>query len=384
MLDKFSAEKKKQYMYFAAGAAGLTTFLILVTSVFSNDAPVAEKLETPAIKITNKKDTDAKVFRKESGAEMADMKASIELLKRQLEDKDKEGTSNSQSAGVNLPLQQQSSSILNIPPPPPPPSSVAPMTPPMESKHTDKPVEKTSVVMNDMIANVVGVKDAKDEATVLKNESKKKIDIPSGSFMGGVLLSGVDAPTGGKAKSGPHPILIKIVETAKLPNLFTADLKECHAVGSAYGDLSSERAYIRVEKITCMTKKGEVIEKTKGSSFGYVAGEDGKVGLLGRVVSKQGSMLARTMAAGFLEGVSKGFSQGNTTYSVQPTGTVSTPNPGTVMETGLWSGAAEASKKLADFYMKLANEMFPVIEINAGRKVDIVLLERISFDVEEK
>jgi len=34
--------------------------------------------------------------------------------------------------------------------------------------------------------------------------------------------------------------------------------------------------------------------------------------------------------------------------------------------------------------MKLANEMFPVIEINAGRKVDVVLLEKMSFDTEVK
>jgi conjugal transfer pilus assembly protein TraB len=37
------------------------------------------------------------------------------------------------------------------------------------------------------------------------------------------------------------------------------------------------------------------------------------------------------------------------------------------------SGAGDALERLADFFMDMAEEMFPVIEIDAGRSVELVL-----------
>jgi conjugal transfer pilus assembly protein TraB len=38
------------------------------------------------------------------------------------------------------------------------------------------------------------------------------------SFTRGTLLGGLDAPTGGQAQSNPHPVLIRLSDTAVLPN----------------------------------------------------------------------------------------------------------------------------------------------------------------------
>lgn len=400
MLDKFSTEKKKQVLYSVAAVGVLVSAFLLLSSAFKKDVPQAV-IDEPKLNIVDKKDTDAKTFRKEYADKDAEKDAKLKKLQEELEALKSGGLNNQgQVQSQALPGQQQLpnsqyhngtanqvNTLSSMLTPPPPPTAAIPASLP-EPAPTKQETPK-SVVMGDMIGMISGAAPAPEvkvsEGAGKSNSEIKKVEIPSGSFMGGIILSGIDAPTGGKAKTSPHPVLIKVTNMARLPNKFKANLKECHVLGSGYGDLSSERAFVRIEKISCMTEDGRAIEKGGGGqSLGYVTGEDGKVGIPGRVVSKQGAMLARTLAAGFLEGVSKGFNSSNMTYSIQPTGTVQTPNPNDTLQMGLMGGVGEASKKLADFYMKLANEMFPVVEVAAGRKVDMILLEKMTFDIDEK
>lgn len=385
MHAKFSKEKKKQLYYAAAAIGVVSATILLLNSAFEQEKPV-QQTETPKINIIDKKDTDASVFRKDFAESDAKQNVKLAELEKRLADMLNGGNLQAMPTNQQLPVSNsQNSNFSNLLVPPPVPPSPEPVSSVVdtESQKNEKREVPTSVVMGDMIGNISSPAPAV-ESKEKEVQKRKKIEIPSGSFMSGVLLSGIDAPTGGKAQTSPHPVLIKVVNMAKLPNKFKANLKECHILGSGYGDLSSERAYIRVEKIACMTTDGRAVEKGgKGGSIGYVTGEDGKTGLSGRVVSKQGAILARTLAAGFLEGVSKSFQNSSMTYSVQPTGSVATPDPNDTLKVGLMGGAGEASKKLADFYMKLANEMFPIVEISAGRKVDVVLLDKVSFEYDE-
>lgn len=393
MFDKFSTEKKKQFFFTGALVLGSTAAIFLLSSVFSSDKPKVNTIETPNVRILDKKDLDNKVFRHEAGLNDAKVNAELASVKKELEEIKNGRNPAMQQNGFGqqsapLPPMSQLPQVTAAPPAPAPapPTNVSPSNPPEVPTKKEAP---RSVVMQDMIVSVSSGNStdatasgpASNEPTKTKPK-QKKIEIPSGSFMQGVLLSGIDAPTGTKGKSSPHPVLIQIVESTNLANGFRADLKGCRVIGSAYGDLSSERAYIRVEKLSCVAKDGRVVEKSKGASFGYVTAEDGKAGLLGRVVTKQGTILARALMTGFVDGVAKGFQQSSMNYSIQPTGSVGIPDPNMLAQQGIGSGVSEASKKLADFYMKLANEMFPVIEINAGRKVDVVLLEKITFDTD--
>ena len=64
--------------------------------------------------------------------------------------------------------------------------------------------------------------------------------LPTGSFARAVLLSGVDAPTGGLARTNPHPVLLRVMELAQLPNHYRSRVKECFVTAAAYGDLSTK------------------------------------------------------------------------------------------------------------------------------------------------
>lgn len=197
--------------------------------------------------------------------------------------------------------------------------------------------------------------------------------LPAGSIVSGVLVTGMEAPTNNAARSEPFPALVRVKKDAILPNRYRFDVRECFIIASGYGSLSAERAYLRAEILSCVRNDGGVIEVPLKA---YAVGEDGKVGLRGRVVSKQGQMLARSLAAGFFSGMSQVFGQA-------PIPTISTTSSGSVeyqnllstnsLTAGAVKGASSALDRLAKFYLGMAKDIFPVIEINANRRVEFVV-----------
>ena len=204
--------------------------------------------------------------------------------------------------------------------------------------------------------------------------------IPAGSILTGVLLNGLDAPTGQGARQQPTPALVRIKHDAILPNRFRADVRECFVIVGGFGDLGSERAYLRAETLTCVRTDGGVIEVPLDA---YAVGEDGKVGIRGRLVSKQGALLAKALQAGFLTAFSKVFTQVPATpFSNAATGgqvqfqSMFTPQ---AAEAGFAGGVGGAMDKLADYYMKMAENTFPVLEVDAGRGIELIINKGTSL-----
>ena len=249
-------------------------------------------------------------------------------------------------------------SLKSLPPPPPPPK---PQTgaPPSQGGGGIKKVSFEKEIQK-----------RKKEREKRRYEILRKFYIPSGTFVEGILLSGLDAPTGMGAKQDTIPVLINLVDNSILPNDWKQDLKDCRVIGEAYGDLSSERVYIRTDYMSCVDDEGNVYDF---SFDGYVAGEDGKVGLRGRVVSKQGALIARAFLSSFFEGAGNILQTTATTTTITGSGVVSSVQPGKIARAGVFAGFAESAKRLSDYYMKLLDQTFPVIEIGAGRKVTIVV-----------
>lgn len=199
------------------------------------------------------------------------------------------------------------------------------------------------------------------------------------SFTRGVLLGGLDAPTGGQSQSNPHPVLIRLSDNSVLPNQFRGEYRECFVIAAGYGDISSERAYLRTESLSCVRADGATLEVR---IQGTVYGEDGKVGMRGRLVTKQGQMLANALLAGVVSGIGQGLSTANTTYSSSPLGTVaSTDSNADAYRAGLGQGVGKALDRLAQYYIRLAENTFPVIEVDASREIDVVITKGVRIDV---
>ena len=217
------------------------------------------------------------------------------------------------------------------------------------------------------------------EAKQSSEQSAKhsEVFIPAGSILTGVLLNGLDAPTGKKAKKEPMPVLFRIKKEAILPNRFHVDVRECFLLAAGFGDLSAERAYFRGETFSCVRQDGGVIEVPMNA---YATGEDGKNGIRGRVVSKQGALLAQSMMAGFLRGFSDAF--GRNQIPVLMTGGLGSLSGTTPFQSafsaqstegGALKGAGYAMERLSHFYMDMAEEIYPVIEVDATRQVNFIL-----------
>jgi conjugal transfer pilus assembly protein TraB len=200
--------------------------------------------------------------------------------------------------------------------------------------------------------------------------------MPAGSFITTSLLAGVDAHTGGRASKDPIPVLMRLIDRGQLPNYFNSDVEDCHVIGAAAGDISSERVNIRTETLSCIMQDGRVIEVPMR---GYVAGEDGKAGFRGRLVSKQGAMMAQAMLAGIASGLGEVVSGGAVTTQTSPLGTVSSIDPDKLLQAGIGGGASRALEKAADYYIARANEIFPVLEVSANRRGEIVLTSGVDF-----
>lgn len=191
------------------------------------------------------------------------------------------------------------------------------------------------------------------------------------------LLGGLDAPTGGQAQANPHPVLIRLADNAVLPNRFRAEYRECFVIAAGYGDISSERAYLRTETLSCVREDGSTLEvRIQGSVYG----EDGKVGLRGRLVTKQGQLLANALLAGVVSGIGQGLATSSSSTSTSALGTIATASGSEAYRAGLGSGVGRALDRLAQYYIKLAEQTFPVIEVDAGREVDVVITKGVRID----
>jgi conjugal transfer pilus assembly protein TraB len=221
----------------------------------------------------------------------------------------------------------------------------------------------------------IGNMTSRDIAGQPKGSAGKETWLPAGSMFQGVLLTGMDAPTSGAAQKNPTPALVRIKTDAILPNRFKQDIKECFVLVSGYGVMSTERANLRTEMLSCVRADGGVIE-TKLD--GYLVGDDGKVGLRGRLVSKQGSIIAKAGISGLLSGFS-GALQPQAVPAIN-TGVVGANmqtqqmDMSQIMESGLYKGASNSLNQISKFYLDMAKEIFPVIEIDAMRSVTVILV----------
>ncbi len=216
-----------------------------------------------------------------------------------------------------------------------------------------------------------------------KSHSIKKTQdntIPAGAFAQAVLLGGVDASTSINSSSDPRPVLLRITDAGTLPRKFKSDLKNCHILASSYGDISSERVFMRLEKLTCTERKTGEISETVVS--GYVAGEDGRAGVRGVLADRAGDMMRNALVGGFFGGMAKFLIQAQNPMTFTPVAPFGQTNPLSheqMLKAGAGQGTSSALERYADFYIKRAEQMQPVLQVAAGRQVNIIFTEGTPF-----
>ena len=201
------------------------------------------------------------------------------------------------------------------------------------------------------------------------------------SFMEAKLLTGFDASTSGKGRNNPEPLLLRIQCPAVLPNDIKANLKGCFVIAEAVGRLDKERADVRLVSLSCLSNEGKAIIDTPVK--GFVTDSDSKVGLSGRVVSRMGAATARAIIAGFFGGMGDMLKDTATTQTVSPLGSTTTVDPSQITKYAVGSGLSEGAASLHDFYLGLAKQTTPVIEVGAAKKITVIISEGKELEIRE-
>lgn len=204
--------------------------------------------------------------------------------------------------------------------------------------------------------------------------------IPSGSFVQGVLISGIDASTGTSAAGNPEPVLIELTDSGDLSRYFTSTVKGCRVTAAGYGVLSKERVMMRLEKLSCIeAETGEVMET---EIDGYVSGEDGRAGLRGTVVDKAGAQMRSSVMAGFMTSFSNFLAASSNPVMFAPqTGLaqMSSLTGSDLLKQGASKGVSGALDRYIEYSIKRAEQIEPIIQIGAGRVVQVVFSKSVGI-----
>lgn len=207
------------------------------------------------------------------------------------------------------------------------------------------------------------------------NEKSLSSYLPTGSYVKAKIISGVHASASVRSQSDPLPILFRIQGPATTASYEHVDLNGCLVTGEAFGDVSSERAFVRLHDMTCSRKHGHVIEtKVKG----YAAAKG--TGIRGKVIRREGEFLKSSFWSGLLSGFGKAASEASTDVSKSPLGTVSSATGADVFKNAAAEGVANAADRLSKYHIERAEQYHAVIEIKAGREVDLIFIEGAYLD----
>lgn len=205
--------------------------------------------------------------------------------------------------------------------------------------------------------------------------------LPPNSFARAKVIVGVDASAGVNSQTDPLPVVLRVTGPARSVyqngRLLTTKIEGCLVNGAARGDLSSEKVYVKLQKMTCPQPGGRyAVSEVKGFlAFG------GKTGVRGRVVSREGSLVTQAFIAGLAGGFGRGFSaNANSVFqgtNITTNGQRSKLSTGDILEGGFGEGVAQSGDMVSKYLIERAEQYQPVIEMPTGIDVEIVFLEGV-------
>jgi conjugal transfer pilus assembly protein TraB len=204
--------------------------------------------------------------------------------------------------------------------------------------------------------------------------------VPTGTFSDAIIIEGADANASVRGENNLVPMQFKLKGRAHLPgNNKLVHLDNCFVTAAAYGDISSERAIVQLQRLSCIIDGKHIDQAVKGHVAFY-----GKNGIKGVPVMRNGKILGLAFTSGALGGLGQSASQvGQTVTGIGATSSVS---GGDVARSAVGGGVGKAADKLADYYIERAEQYHPIIPIGAANRVEVVFIEgfRAKFIEDEE
>lgn len=211
----------------------------------------------------------------------------------------------------------------------------------------------------------------------LQTKKTKLPWIPSGSFSEAVMIEGADANASVTGQQNTSPIVITLIGDISMPNGKTYNMDQCRVTGEIWGDISSERGEVRTKNISCIMNNGRHIDMPFDGHVAY----QGKQGIRGKPVMRNGQIVGYAGAAGLLSGLGEGIKSA-ATPSVG-LGATASIGAGDVFKQGIGGGASKAADTLSQYWIKRAEQYHPVIDIGAGNLVTVVFQQGFRLETIE-
>ena len=187
------------------------------------------------------------------------------------------------------------------------------------------------------------------------------VRLPIGSIVTGELLTGAFAT---KARGDALPVLVQLRSAYSGPNDTEIPLEDCLLIGKATADISSVRARVEAVSLSCVLPDGTAFERVVR---GYLTGEDGTLGVPGKWEFRSGRWLANLLSAmgTAAAGVYADVTIAEALSGANILGSVST---------------SDTTERIQEFFLERAEEILPVVWVESGTPVYLVMLEGLTID----
>ncbi len=361
--QQLSPARKKLVIWIVAGMA----LMVVISTAYHSSRSATDQppgLNAKAREIQLEPDLIEKTLLREQRRQLEKLSKELEEIK------------SAQTTQVQPQVIEPEESFPDIPEPDQLVTPTLPQPPIIQPQPIQVPIETQLVGSITVLSNP-------DPPIDLPQNDKKKartVYLPP-SFMEASLLTGFDASTSGMGKNNPEPLLLRIQTPAVLPNDVKANLAGCFIIAEAVGRLDKERADVRLVSLSCLSNQGKAIIDTPVK--GFVTDSDSKVGLSGRVVSRMGAATARSIVAGFFGGMGEMLKTASTTQATSALGTTSSVDSSQIAKYSVGGGIAEGADSVREFYLDLARQATPVIEVGATKKITVVISEGKELVIED-
>jgi conjugal transfer pilus assembly protein TraB len=204
--------------------------------------------------------------------------------------------------------------------------------------------------------------------------------VPSNTSVRAIILGGADADASVNGQSKNNGVMLfKFLEEGTLPNGQRSRLKGCRVSANSYGDISSERAFATLYRLSCAHRGQPIIDK---EVTGWVF-FNGKVGIKGKPLMRDNKVMTWAGVSGALSGIAQAAQYAQSVQSIGPYGSTSVVPSSQIAPFAAYGGASKAADTLSQYYVKRAEQYHPVIQVGSGNVVTVVFKDGFYLEPDE-
>ncbi|MCW8419991.1 MULTISPECIES: TrbI/VirB10 family protein [Fluoribacter] len=204
--------------------------------------------------------------------------------------------------------------------------------------------------------------------------------VPSNTSVRAVILGGADADASVNGQSKNNGVMLfKFLEDGTLPNGQRSRLRGCRVSANSYGDISSERAFATLYRLSCAHPGEPIIDK---EITGWVF-FNGKVGIKGKPLMRDNKVMTWAGVSGALSGIASAAQYAQSVQAIGPYGATSVVPSSQIGPFAAYGGASKAADTLSAYYVKRAEQYHPVIQVGSGNVVTVVFKDGFYLEPDE-